>query len=70
MTVLASLNDETGMRCVDIRREDDGSISWLECRRDPEDSHGWRFTGVGESGFKNESVARAAAAKTCTWVQA
>ncbi|MEM9319005.1 MAG: GrpB family protein [Pseudomonadota bacterium] len=64
--VIASLEDETGSKCVDIRTEG-GQYSWVECRRDPEDSFGWRFTGAGASGFTDANAAQEAALRACPW---
>ncbi|MBF9032460.1 hypothetical protein HKCCE3408_18840 [Rhodobacterales bacterium HKCCE3408] len=65
--VVASLNDATGTRCVDIRADGAG-FDWVECRRDPEDGHGWRHTGAGEAGFPTEAAARDAAAASVGWL--
>ncbi|MEM1273581.1 MAG: GrpB family protein [Pseudomonadota bacterium] len=65
--VIRSINDGTGSRCVDIRVEG-GAFSWVECRRDPEDSHGWRLTGAGEPGFATPDAAIHSAAQSCPWV--
>ena len=65
--IVASQNDPTGRLCVDIRRDRSG-FAWVECRRDPEDDHGWRETGRQGGGFATASAARQAAAQTCNWV--
>ena len=39
--VRRSIEDAGGTRCVDLV-ERDGRFGWSECRRDPEDGHGWR----------------------------
>ncbi|MEL6519946.1 MAG: hypothetical protein AAFQ66_03225 [Pseudomonadota bacterium] len=66
--VVASLNDTTGQRCVDIRRLPNGAFDWLECRRDPEDPHGWRV--LSEHGpFPSEADARSAAQTSVGWLE-
>lgn len=42
--VLRSIEDAIGQRCVDLVIED-GRFGWCECRRDPEDGHGWQRLG-------------------------
>jgi hypothetical protein len=52
-TVTRSLEGADGQRCVDILRGASG-FGWVECRRDPEDSHGWRRLGAVRDGFASE----------------
>ncbi len=40
-TVLTSLKDPEGQRCVDLFQRADGSFGFREFRRDPEDRGGW-----------------------------
>ena len=70
MRVLASLEDETGDRCVDILALDDHTFGFSECRRDPEDPHGWRRLAGITGGFASEQVARAAAVAQVGWLEA
>ena len=68
--VLASLEDDAGMRCVDIYRTRDGSVLWDEWRRDPEDPSGWHATGrLSGAVFPDESSARNAAALEIEWLE-
>lgn len=68
--VLASIEDDTGDRCVDIIRLTDGQFTYRECRRDPEDSHGWRYlSSAAPFAFDSETAARKAAAKEVGWLQ-
>lgn len=67
--VLRSIEDGSGQRCVDLRREADGSFAWAECRRDPEDGHGWRFLGLGAGGFPGEAEALADAMASVAWLE-
>lgn len=67
--VVRSIEDWSGQRCVDVRREVDGLFSWAECRRDPEDAHRWRHLGFGEQGFASEGEALADAVKSVGWME-
>ena len=67
--VVASLEDDTGDRCVDILRHSDGSYTYAECRRDPEDSHGWRRLSEAEGDrFATEFAAYNAALRDVPWL--
>ncbi len=67
--VVRSIEDESGQRCVDLRRHGDGLFSWVECRRDPEDGHGWRVLGPGAGGFSGEAEALADARACVAWME-
>ena len=66
--VLRAIEDPSGDRCVDIVKREDG-VFWVECRRDPEDSHGWRHLGVLEGPFEDEAAALGAARDTVGWLE-
>lgn len=67
--VVASLEDDTGDRCVDIIRHPDGQHTFVECRRDPEDSHGWRRLSEAEGErYATEFAAYRAAIKAVPWL--
>jgi len=67
--VLASIEDATGDRCVDIIRLSDGQFAYRECRRDPEDGHGWRYLSEAPpTPFDTEGAARKAAAQDVGWM--
>lgn len=67
--VVASLEDDTGDRCVDILRHAEDHYTFAECRRDPEDSHGWRrLSDVDGPAFPTESAAYLAALKAVPWL--
>ncbi len=67
--VLASIEDETGDRCVDIIRLANGQFAYRECRRDPEDSHGWRYLSqAAPTPFDSEAAAREAATQATGWM--
>jgi hypothetical protein len=56
--VVQSINDENAQRCVDIVRQIDGRFGWSECRRDPEDAHGWRhLAGPADGAFLTVTAA-------------
>lgn len=66
--VLASWEDETGMHCVDILSHSDGSFGYSVCRRDPEDSSGWRHLGdPGAVRFDTRAAAETAARHAAPW---
>ncbi len=69
--VLASIEDETGDRCVDIIRTGQGNFTYRECRRDPEDTHGWRYLSHADPViYDTEVSARAAAIAEIGWLRA
>lgn len=68
--VLQSIGDDTGDRCVDIIRQPDGSYTFRECRRDPEDSHGWRYLSEATPPlFVTEGAALQAARDATGWMR-
>lgn len=68
--VLASIEDATGDRCVDIIRLPDGQFAYRECRRDPEDGHGWRYLSkASPTPFDTEADARKAALQDVGWME-
>lgn len=67
--VMRSIEDRSGQRCVDlIRARTDGRWSYVECRRDPEDAHGWRRLTDPVEGFDSEAGARDAARAAIGWM--
>jgi hypothetical protein len=67
--VIRSVEEGGGERCVDILREGDRYF-WVECRRDPEDSHGWRHLGARSAPFATEEAAVRAARAAVGWMEA
>ncbi len=65
--VRRSIESQDGTRCVDLF-EADGVFGFVECRRDPEDSFGWRPTGDRVTGFGSEAQAAAAASERIVWM--
>jgi len=69
-TVLASLEGENGLRCVDIFRRPDGTCGYEEFRRDPEDCGAWtpvRF--ASGSSYATREAALAAATAAVAWLE-
>jgi hypothetical protein len=67
--VLASLENDTHDRCVDLFRRPDGSYGFEEFRRDPEDAGAWtpvRF--YAGKRFRARDEAMAAARKAVVWL--
>lgn len=67
--VLASLENETHDRCVDLFRRLDGSFGFEEFRRDPEDAGAWtpvqHYAGTR---FATRDEAMAAARRAVRWL--
>ncbi|MBM2577934.1 hypothetical protein JQC91_16635 [Jannaschia sp. Os4] len=64
--VEASLEDATGDRCVDLIRGE--GWAWAECRRDPEDAHGWRRLHPPRGGYADRAAAEAGARAGVGWL--
>ena len=68
MTVITSLEDAEGSRCVDILQREDGSFVFKEFRKDPEDAGRWTLVAdYSRAGFATEDAALAAAAAAIAW---
>jgi hypothetical protein len=65
--VMRSIEGAAGQRCVDLIRGADG-WAWVECRRDPEDPHGWRRLGAPVGVFATEAAALDAAHDAVPWL--
>jgi hypothetical protein len=69
MTVIVSLEDEDGVRCVDVFRRDDGSFGFKEFRRDPEDQGRWTLVAdYSHQRFSSQSATLRAAGKAIPWL--
>lgn len=69
-TVLASINNADGSRCVDIFRRADGTFGFEEYRRDPEDQGRWSHAGnFGTRVYATRAAAEAAAAAIVAWLR-
>lgn len=67
--VVASLETEDGLRCVDIVKRPDGMFFWDEWRRDPEDPSGWHSAGRQSARhFDTEHDAHRDAARVVEWL--
>ena len=67
--MLASLETEDGLRCVDLFRRPDGTFGYEEFRRDPEDRGAWtpvRFASA--LSYASLDQARAAARAAVPWL--
>ena len=68
-TVVKSVNNADGSRCVDVFRRADGSYGFEEYRRDAEDARGWfPVGGYGGSTWRSEADAWRAAVAAIPWV--
>lgn len=68
--VVASLETDDGLRCVDIVHRPDGFYFWDEWRRDPEDPSGWHSAGRhSASQFETKEDARHDAARVVEWLK-
>ncbi|PWJ16976.1 hypothetical protein [Jannaschia seohaensis] len=65
--VVVSLEDAGGDRCVDLIREG-AAWFWVECRRDPEDAHGWRRLHPPRGAFPDRAGALADARADVGWL--
>lgn len=66
--VVLSINDASGDRCVDILDTGNG-FSFVECRRDAEDNHGWRPLAPARGRFASAAMAREMATKAVGWME-
>ena len=66
--VIRSIEDPSGLRCLDLLALGDGQVGFAEYRRDPEDGHGWRPVGVISDGFDSAQDALAAARACVGWL--
>jgi hypothetical protein len=67
--VLASLETDDGLRCVDLFRRPDGSFGYEEFRRDPEDRGAWTPVSFASGlSYSSLEAARVAAARAVKWL--
>ena len=67
--VVLSVEDEDGLRCVDIYARGDGCFVFKEYRRDPEDSGAWSLVGdYSGRGSSTQAEAIEVAAGTVNWL--
>jgi hypothetical protein len=69
MEVVESLEDDDGLRCVDMISNSDGTFCFKEFRRDPEGGGGWLVTAdYSALRFSSKTEAWAAARNTVGWL--
>jgi hypothetical protein len=69
--VILSIEDDSGMHCVDFIENDDGSFSYKAFRKDPEDEGKWTLTAdYSATRFTTQQEAFAAAAQRIPWLAA
>ena len=69
--VVKSLEDADGFRCVDILERPDGTFSFKEFRRDPEDAGRWTLLGdYSQHSYATKDDALRAAATNLAWLSA
>lgn len=67
--MIASIHDADARRCIDILQRPDGSLSYREFRRDPEDGGRWFPTGdVSHRHFATEAALQDDAVGAIAWL--
>jgi hypothetical protein len=70
MRVLRSLHNAEVDRCVDIVKREDGTFSFKEFRRDPEDRGAWTLVSYNpQRSYSTEEEAIAGAKATVAWLR-
>ena len=68
---IKSLEDADGFRCVDILERADGTFSFKEFRRDPEDGGRWTLVSdYSHHSYPTKDDALRAASATLAWLPA
>ncbi|QBY01127.1 hypothetical protein E2K80_10650 [Rhodophyticola sp. CCM32] len=67
--VILSINDASGQRCVDFLKDGAG-VFWSDCRRDPEDAHGWRRLDAPHGPYADKPAALDVARGSVGWLAA
>jgi len=68
--VILSIEDDTGMHCVDIAQHDDGMFTFKTFRKDPEDEGKWTLVNdYSKTRYTNEHDARQAVYEKLPWVR-
>jgi len=69
LTVVSTLDDDSGMHCVDIVKTADGQFSYVEYARDADDPDAWHSREDADAPlFRTEYAAYMAATKACPWL--
>lgn len=67
--VILSIEDETGMHCVDIARHADNTFTFKVFRKDPEDEGKWTLVAdYSKTSYGSEDEARQAVCEKLPWV--
>lgn len=68
--VIHSIEDETGIHCVDIAQQDDGTFTFKAFRKDPEDQGRWTLTAdYSITAYATEAAALDAACVEVPWLE-
>jgi hypothetical protein len=68
--VIHSIEDETGIHCVDVARDTNGTFTFKVFRRDPEDEGRWTLVGdYSKTVYATETDALAAAGGKIPWMK-
>ena len=68
--VVESINDDTGMFCIDIMTSESGKFSFKGFRRDQEDNSGWYPYGPqNDSIYDSYKEALDAAVRAISWLE-
>jgi len=69
--VILSIEDDSGMHCVDFIENDDGSVFYKAFRKDPEDEGKWTLTAdYSAARFATQPEALDSAARRIPWLAA
>ncbi len=67
--VILSIEDDSGMHCVDFIENDDGSFCYKAFRKDPEDEGKWTLTAdYSATRFATQQEAFDSAAQRMPWL--
>ncbi|MDY7548987.1 hypothetical protein RGU75_22495 [Glaciimonas sp. CA11.2] len=68
--VIHSIEDETGVHCVDVALDDNGTFTFKVFRKDPEDQGRWTLVAdYAKTTYATEAEALAVAGGTRPWVK-
>ena len=67
---IASFEDATGLKCVDLIQTEDNFFTFKTFRRDPEDQTGWFPSGVVGDLYSSKNEAILAAEAAVDWFKA
>ena len=68
--IIHSIEDETGIHCVDVARDANGTFTFKVFRRDPEDQGRWTLVAdFSKTAYASEADAFDAAGEKIPWVK-